>query len=101
MLRLSEKFLFAELTERLRTLEGGEPELTWSSEKLKAFSASHLFFPVTWNTCFQGFCFPFCFIVIASDFFKLLTFKNKACLFLSNIFHGCFHSNPSDEPNLN
>lgn len=47
MVRLGEKLLFAELTDRLRTLEEGEPGLTWSTEKLMAFSASHLFFPVT------------------------------------------------------
>lgn len=55
MLRLGEKFLFAELTERLRMLEGGELGLTQSKEKLMAFSVSHLFCPVTWNTFFRGF----------------------------------------------
>lgn len=58
MLRLGEKFLFAELTERLRMLEGGELGLTQSKEKLMALSVSHLFCPVTWNTFFPGF-FPF------------------------------------------
>lgn len=52
MLRLSEKFLFVLLTERLKMLEGGEPGLTQSKEKLIAFSVSHLFCPVTWNTFF-------------------------------------------------
>lgn len=55
MLRLSEKFLFVELTERLKMLEGGEPRLTQSKGKLMAFSVSHLFCPVTWNTFFRGF----------------------------------------------
>lgn len=33
MLRRSEKFLFVELTERMKMLEGGEPGLTQSKEK--------------------------------------------------------------------
>lgn len=52
MLRMSGKILFVELTERMKMLEGGEPELTQSKEKLMAFSVSHLFCPVTWNTFF-------------------------------------------------
>lgn len=52
MLRLSEKLLFVKLTERLKMLEGAEPGLTQSKEKLMAFSVSHLFCPVTWNTFF-------------------------------------------------
>lgn len=68
MLRLGEKFLFAELTERLRMLEGGELGLTQSKEKPMAFSVSHLFCPVTWNTFFRGF-FPF------------LLYGNYLCLF--------------------
>lgn len=37
MLRLSEKFLFVELTERLKMQEGGEPGLTQSKEKTNGF----------------------------------------------------------------
>lgn len=77
MLRLGEKFLFAELTERLRMLEGGELGLTQSKEKLMAFSVSHLFCPVIGTPSFKDF-FPFCFMAITSDCFKLLAFRNKA-----------------------
>lgn len=65
MLRLREKFLLVELTERLKMLEGGEPGLTQSKGKLMAFSVSHLFFPVTWNTFFLSFCFCFFFAIFA------------------------------------